>query len=91
MPFERFKEQVAVSCRAGASGYLGGRAVWQETVDAETPEEHRVALERAAEKVEELNAITRVEGRPFRPWLDFETAVSTFPATWYSDWHSDRG
>lgn len=89
VPFETFKEQVAVSCRAGASGYLGGRAVWQETLDATTPGQRALAFERAAQKVQELNAITAVEGRPFRPAVPAHEVVERFPATWYLDWHND--
>lgn len=90
VPFERFKEQVAISCRAGASGYLGGRAVWQETLDASNADEQHAALDRAAEKVEELNAITRAEGTPFRPYLPVDVAVEQFPATWYLNWHNSE-
>lgn len=88
VPFETFKEQVAISCRAGASGYLAGRAVWEETVYATTPADHSRALQRAAEKVEELNAITAAEGRPFQPWLSLADAVERFPATWYTNWQT---
>lgn len=88
VPFEVFKQQVAISCRAGASGYLGGRAVWQETVYATTPAETEAALDRAAEKVQELNAITLAEGTPFHPALSLEAAVEQFPPTWYRGFHS---
>lgn len=30
--FELFCQQVEIACRAGASGFLGGRAVWQEAM-----------------------------------------------------------
>lgn len=30
--FELFCQQVEIACRAGASGFLGGRAVWQEVM-----------------------------------------------------------
>lgn len=86
VPFERFKEQVGVSCRAGASGYLGGRAVWQETLDATNSYEHQKALERAAEKVMELNEITTADGRPFFPAIPADEVADVFPATWYLDW-----
>lgn len=88
VPFETFKEQVSVSCRAGASGFLAGRAVWQETVYATTPDDYTRALDRAGEKVEELNAITAAEGKPFHPRLSLEDAVEHFPATWYTEWQT---
>jgi tagatose 1,6-diphosphate aldolase len=89
VPFATFAEQVAVSCRAGASGFLAGRAVWQDTVDATTPIELATALDRAAQKVDELCAITAAEGRPATPWLPFDEVVEEMPGTWYLDWHNN--
>jgi tagatose 1,6-diphosphate aldolase len=30
--YATFKKQVEIACRAGASGFLGGRAIWQESI-----------------------------------------------------------
>ena len=30
--YKTFREQVKIACRAGASGFLGGRAIWQEVL-----------------------------------------------------------
>jgi len=30
--YEIFREQVKIACQAGASGFLGGRAIWQEAI-----------------------------------------------------------
>jgi tagatose 1,6-diphosphate aldolase len=30
--YETFKKQVKTACQAGASGFLGGRAIWQEAI-----------------------------------------------------------
>ncbi len=30
--FELFYQQVEIACQAGASGFLGGRAIWQEAM-----------------------------------------------------------
>ena len=30
--YETFKKQVKIACQAGASGFLGGRAIWQEAI-----------------------------------------------------------
>lgn len=35
--FETFLQQVEIACRAGASGFLGGRAIWQEVVRITDP------------------------------------------------------
>ncbi len=31
-PFEQFREQVAIACRSGASGFMVGRALWSEAI-----------------------------------------------------------
>lgn len=37
--YETFSHQVKIACKAGASGFLGGRAIWQEAMHIEdTPE-----------------------------------------------------
>jgi len=89
VPFEIFKEQVRISCRAGASGYLAGRAVWQDTVYA-SPDGRAEALDQAAAKVRELNEITAADGKPFRPHIPLPEAIQQFPATWYEQWHNGR-
>lgn len=88
VPFEVFKEQVRISCQAGASGYLAGRAVWQETVYAAAGAQEE-ALRRAAAKVAELNEISAAHGRPFKPMLTLAEATERYPATWYETWQSD--
>jgi tagatose 1,6-diphosphate aldolase len=37
--FEMFKKQVEIACKAGASGFLAGRALWQEGVQIHSREE----------------------------------------------------
>jgi tagatose 1,6-diphosphate aldolase len=31
--FDMFKKQVEIACKAGASGFVGGRAIWQESAE----------------------------------------------------------
>lgn len=58
--YHLFRRQLQVACRAGASGFLGGRAVWRE---AATGEE---TLEAAAARLAELNSIAVAEGVDWR-------------------------
>lgn len=87
VPFEVFKQQVRISCQAGASGYLAGRAVWQDTVYAK-PGEELLALRQAAQKVAELNQIALAYGTPFRPALPLAEATERYHASWYESWHN---
>ena len=44
-PFELFLEQVGVACKAGASGFMVGRALWREAVTAPEAEREKVIEE----------------------------------------------
>jgi tagatose-1,6-bisphosphate aldolase len=61
--YPQFRTQVGIACRAGASGYLAGRAIWREAVG--TGDDR--ALAEAKQRFAELNALTRANGRPYRP------------------------
>ncbi|MBI2853177.1 MAG: tagatose 1,6-diphosphate aldolase [Chloroflexi bacterium] len=64
--FETFLQQVEIACQAGASGFLGGRAIWQEVV----------SLAGAAARVEWLSTVgadrlkrlVEVANRYATPW-----------------------
>ena len=58
--YRLFRRQLRVACRAGASGFLGGRAVWREAATGED------SLEGAAARLEELNSIAVAEGVDWR-------------------------
>lgn len=58
--YHLFRQQLAVACRAGASGFLGGRAVWREAATGED------TLEGAAARLRELNSIAVAEGVDWR-------------------------
>lgn len=58
--YRLFRQQLAVACRAGASGFLGGRAVWRE---AATGEGH---MEDAVARLGELNSVVMAEAVDWR-------------------------
>jgi len=66
--FDSFKKQVQLACQAGASGFLAGRALWQEGARIASREE-RLAFFRstAAPRLQEL---AEIAGRHGRPWYD---------------------
>ena len=61
--FGLFVDQVRVACAAGASGFLGGRAIWREMATGEG--DRRQAIERLTE----LCAVAQAEGMPWRTSL----------------------
>lgn len=65
--FDTFTRQVAVACRAGASGYIAGRAVWKEAF--KLPSTERAGwLETVAAR--RLDALTGIAAQYARPWTD---------------------
>ncbi|MFC1918909.1 tagatose 1,6-diphosphate aldolase [Chloroflexota bacterium] len=64
--FETFSRQVEIACKAGASGFLAGRALWQEGVQISSREE-RLDFFRstAAPRLKKLAEMVRRYGRPW--------------------------
>ncbi len=77
--FEVFERQVRVACQGGASGYLGGRAIWKECAAMSPGERHEFLLGTAMERVACLNGHTLQHGRP---WTDFYDLPEGGP-DWY--------
>jgi tagatose 1,6-diphosphate aldolase len=64
--FDSFKRQVEIACKAGASGFLAGRALWQEGARIPSREE-RMGFFRntAAPRLQELTEIADSQGQPW--------------------------
>ena len=80
--FEVFERQVRVACQGGASGYLGGRAIWKECAAMSPGERYEFLLGTAMERVACLNDHTQKHGRP---WTDFYD-LPDGGADWYQQY-----
>lgn len=68
-----FEHAITYACRAGASGFLAGRAVWWEALQA-FPDATQVALALRTQSLpylQRLQALVGRHGRPWRPAVDF--------------------
>ena len=73
--FGTFSKQVEIACKAGASGFLAGRALWQEGVQIRSREERMSFFKNTAvTRLKELAGIVKRYGKP-----------------WYAKIGSDRG
>jgi tagatose 1,6-diphosphate aldolase len=73
--FEPFIKEVELACRCGASGFLAGRAIWQEAVTMTDSEARRKFLATvAAERLEKLSEITHKYATPWYKKLRLEPA-----------------
>jgi tagatose-1,6-bisphosphate aldolase len=67
--YDTFKLQTTIACENGASGFLAGRAIWQEAPGL--PEDEQVGFLNST-AVDRLNELTTIANKSGRPW----TAVS---------------
>ena len=64
--YETFRRQVEIACRAGASGFLGGRAIWQEAMDIDNADERMLYLSTTA--VDRLDNLVEIATKYATPW-----------------------
>jgi len=81
--FDLFYRQVEVACQAGASGFLAGRALWQEATQIMSRRERLKFLE--ATVVERLKALSNLANTHGAPWhTKFEPGE--IDERWYSSY-----
>jgi tagatose 1,6-diphosphate aldolase len=64
--FDVFCQQVEIACKAGASGFLAGRAIWQEAMNVEDPRERAKMLKTVG--AERLKQLTEIAAKYAVPW-----------------------
>ncbi|MGB2962523.1 MAG: tagatose 1,6-diphosphate aldolase [Anaerolineales bacterium] len=79
--FEVFEDQVKIACQAGASGFIGGRAVWKEGIPLQSAERVKWLRDVAHKRLTELNEIAE---KYARPWTDFYPSQELDQ---YQDWY----
>jgi len=86
--FETFKKQVEIACKAGASGFLAGRALWQEGAHIRSREERMDFFKTvAAPRLRELAEIVNKYGKPWYTKMGIENGEFE-PVTegWYKSY-----
>jgi tagatose 1,6-diphosphate aldolase len=64
--FDSFKKQVEIACKAGASGFLAGRALWQEGAQIRSRKERMNFFQNtAAPRLQELAELADSYGKPW--------------------------
>ncbi len=64
--FELFCQQVEIACQAGASGFLGGRAIWQEAMYIDDAQERVKYLSTVG--ADRLKRLTEIASKSAVPW-----------------------
>ena len=83
--FDSFKKQVEMTCKAGACGFLAGRALWQEGAGIHSREERLSFFKNtAAPRLKELAEIADNHGKPWYSRLGAEKGeFAPVPENWY--------
>ena len=86
--FELFCQEVEIACQAGASGFLGGRAIWQEATHMDDERERVKYLQTVA--ADRLKRLVEIASRYGVPWYKkFGLAAHELAETsegWYKEY-----
>jgi len=80
--FPVFEQQVTVACQAGASGFIGGRAIWKEGIPLQTAKRINWLENVAQNRLNKLNIIAE---KYARPWTDYYPCQELDQ---YQDWYT---
>ena len=86
--YSAFLEEVEIACQAGASGFLGGRAIWQEAIRLKNEKERVKFLSTTvANRLKELSKIATKYATPWYHKLGIEAhELVTVPENWYKNY-----
>lgn len=86
--YETFREQVEIACQGGASGFLAGRAIWQEAIQLGDKEERVKFLSTTvADRAKELAEIATKYAVPWYRKLGIEAHdLTTVTQDWYASY-----
>jgi tagatose 1,6-diphosphate aldolase len=86
--FESFRKQVKIACKAGASGFLAGRALWQEGAQIRSRDERMKFFQNtAAPRLKELAEVADRYGKPWYSRVEAEKGrFSPLAEGWYRDY-----
>jgi tagatose 1,6-diphosphate aldolase len=86
--FERFRQEVDIACKAGASGFMAGRALWQEATHISSRKE-RLNFFRS-QTVSRLKDLTRIADKWAAPWYarmgSKDGRFTDLPEGWYTSY-----
>jgi tagatose 1,6-diphosphate aldolase len=86
--FETFRQQVEIACQSGASGFLGGRAIWQEAMRIDNDRQRRQYLSTVA--TDRLKRLIEIANKHAVPWYQ-KAGVNTqelapISQRWYQEY-----
>lgn len=83
--YVQFKKQVEIACKAGASGFMAGRALWQEATKEHTAEERVAFLKDTT--VSRFKEIAAIADKYATPWWEVFLAKGGKPGMTSEEWY----
>ena len=80
--YEVFRRQLTIVARAGACGFMAGRAIWTGAVGG-PDEQHLEAVARCQTRLDECLSILRANGRPWRQMPPIVEVAENLTAGWH--------
>ena len=86
--YDTFRKEVEIACQAGASGFLGGRAIWQEAIHFRDKKERIKFLSTTvADRLKELAEIAAKYAVPWYRKLGIKAnELAVIPENWYMNY-----
>lgn len=81
--FDLFYQEVEIACQAGASGFLAGRALWQEATQTNSRQERLKFLETTV--VKRLETLTQLANAYGTPWHT-KLGADKVDESWYQNY-----
>jgi tagatose 1,6-diphosphate aldolase len=84
--YQQFRTQVEIACQAGASGFLGGRAIWQDALKFRHRKERVKFIETTvADRLKELEDIAAKHATPWYRKMGLQAnELVSIPQNWYA-------
>jgi tagatose 1,6-diphosphate aldolase len=85
--FDEFIREVELACKAGASGFLGGRAIWQEAVKMKGKDRKKWLATIAVDRLKLLTETAVKYGKPWYHKLGLSADdLAVVSETWYQEY-----
>ncbi|MFA4836663.1 MAG: tagatose 1,6-diphosphate aldolase [Dehalococcoidia bacterium] len=86
--YETFATMVEIACKGGASGFLGGRGIWQEAMDMKDKKERlRYLSTTCADRMKHLSEIAAKHGAPwYKKVKTSSEKIAGVPENWYESY-----
>jgi tagatose 1,6-diphosphate aldolase len=85
--YKVFREQVKIACQGGASGFLGGRGIWQEVLHLEDRKQRAKYLKTVA--VGRFNELVEIADKYAVPWYGKLGISATGLTNLNENWHKN--